>query len=159
MLRKRGKATDFAFRLPESGNVTRRGKYADDLAGFVAIDGCVVEDGNTGPVAAPDVERVVAHEALPERPLIAGARLRRVGEIVGEIGTDEFCSGAAGDRLGGGVHVGDLAVASDGDERVETGFDQSAVIGARQLCVLFSRSPPLRRVALRGRKARRPSPR
>ena len=36
----------------------------------------------------------------------------------------------AGDRLGGGVHVGDLAVRADGHQRVEAGLDQAAVVRA-----------------------------
>jgi len=133
-----------ASRLLKPGNVARPGKYAGDLAGFVAIDRRIVEHGNGGSVAAPDFKRVIAQKAFQERALISGPRLRRVCEIVGKIRTYEFRPGAAGDRLGGSVQIRDLAVASDGNERIETGFDQPPVVGARRLCV------PSPRLRLRG---------
>ena len=34
--------------------------------------------------------------------------------------------------LGGGIHVIDLAVMTNGHERIETGLEQASIVGARQ---------------------------
>lgn len=80
-------------------------------------------------VAVPQLQRVIAHQAFAECLLIASPRFPRVGEIVGEICPDESGARTPGHYFRRCVHVGDLAVWADRNQRIETGFQESPVVG------------------------------
>src|SRR5208337_1041728 len=73
---------------------------------------------------------IVADQPLAEHPPVALMGLLGLGEVFGEVLADKLGAGVAGDGLGGLVHVGDLAVGADGDQGVEAGLEQAAVVSA-----------------------------
>ena len=83
-------APDLRLGALELADVARRGEHAGHLAVGVAVGGRVVEDGREAAVAMPDLERVVAHSALAEDPLVAGPGPVRLREVLGEVGADEL---------------------------------------------------------------------
>jgi hypothetical protein len=85
-------------------------------------------------VAVADLERVITYQSLPERLLITCPGLLRFSKVIREVRPDEFGSRATGRGFRRGVHVGDLAVVTDGHKRIEAGLDQASVVGVCKLC-------------------------
>ena len=126
-------------------DVARGSEYTEDVALVVPVDGGIVEHVHDPARRVADGERIVAHEAVGEHLPIASAGLVRFGEIVAKVGADELFARDAGRLHRGRVHVGDLAVGADGDERVGRRLDQRA--GVLRCLLLF------RDVARRGEHA------
>ena len=110
-------------------HVARGGKRAQHLALVVPVNGGVVKHVHDAPRRVADGQRVVLHVALGEYLPVAGTSVVRRGEVIGEVRADELLARHAGRLHGGFVHVGDLALRADGDERVERGLDQRARVG------------------------------
>ena len=112
------------------GDVVRGGEDADDAAEFIPVDGGVVQDGRDAAIAVTDFQGVIAHRAFVEDSLVPQARLLRLGEVIGEVRPDDLAAGESCHSFGGRVDISDLAVGTDGDQRVGAGLDQAAIVGA-----------------------------
>src|ERR1700750_2096201 len=117
-------APDLRLGLSAPGNVTRRSKYADDLASLLAIDTRVVQNVHECARRAAQRQRIVGDKPGRENLLIAFACSFIVGEVVGEIGADERMPWKLGGQFRRFVNVGYLALRADGDERVKARFKQ-----------------------------------
>src|SRR4029077_7266896 len=106
-------------------NVTRGGKYPEDFASGVFVDGSVVQNVGQAPVRVANRQRVVRDKAPGERLLISLAGLSRLREIVPKIRRDQPLPRDAGDFDSRFVHVGDFALRADRYQRIQTGFDQA----------------------------------
>ncbi len=117
------------LRLLAFGDITRGGKHAQHVAAGVFIDRRVVEHVGQASILVADGQRVIDDKALGEGLLVTFARLVRFSEVIAEIRAGQLLSRSARDGLRRAVDIRDLAVGSDGDERIQTGFDQAAIIG------------------------------
>ncbi len=105
-------------------HVARGGEHPQHTALFVLIDRRVIKNIRDALGHVPDGQRVIAHEAFGEHPLIALAGLVLLGEIVREIRADQLLAPHAGNLDGGFVYVGNLSFRADGDQRIERCLDQ-----------------------------------
>ena len=125
----------------------------------VSIQRPIVENGSAVPVAVAKFQSAASHEATAKRLLIGRPSLFRVREIIRKVRADEFRARTAGHRLGGGIHVVNLAVdgrwSRAGRDWPRAGF------GCRRSPASPDSGwpPPPRRAVLPRRKGARPSER
>ena len=138
-------------------HVAGGGEDSEDVALGVLVERGVVEDVGELAVAMADGQGVVGDGAFGEDPLVALAGLVGLGEVVGEVGSDEGVALCPGDLDGGVVDVGDLALGADRDERIEAGFDEApGVLGGGVRLLIGTLA--LRHVAGDRRRADDPAP-
>ncbi len=112
------------------GDVAGGGEHANDLSRLVPIHRRVVKHRRHISVAVPNLQLVVLDQAFSEHLLVSRSGLSGVAKIICKVGPHELLTREAGHLLSGLVHVGDLSVRIDGQQRIETGFEQAAVISA-----------------------------
>jgi hypothetical protein len=115
-------------RLVLRRDVAGSSEYTEHIASRILVHRGVVEHIGQAPVAMADRQGIVGDEPLREHLLISFARLRRLGEVVGKVGADQLVSIHTGYLDRGFVDVRNLSFRTDGDERVQRGFDQAAGI-------------------------------
>ncbi len=108
-------------------NVSGHNNGSQHLAFVIFIDRTIEEDIGEFAIFVTKGKWRIGHVSFGENNLIHLAGHLRFGEIVKEIGARQFFARNACDIGQGFIHIGDLAFGADGHQRVQTGFNQTAV--------------------------------
>src|SRR5207245_8618053 len=83
----------------------------------------------------PNGERIISDKTLGKHSLISLSGFLRFNEVISEVRADKALSGHTSHLSGGLIHVGDFALGTDGNQRIETSLNQAAGIlgGVTQL--------------------------
>ena len=106
-------------------------EHPDNLPGFIPIYGSVVDHRGEAALSMTDFQLVVLDLAFAEDLLVPRPSFLRLGEVIREVRADKLLLGESGHALSGAVDVRDLAVRRDGDQGIQAGLNQAAVIVAR----------------------------
>ena len=109
----------FLFHALALGDIARYAADAGDRSALVAIDAGMAKHVHDLAGDVPDGQGIIADLPLVEHLPIGRAGFFGLGEVTGEVRSDEAGAGHAGGFLSGVIEVGDLALRADGHERVE----------------------------------------
>ena len=115
------------------GYVAGGGEHAQHVSTCILVYRGVVKHVGNAASSVTDGEWVVCDGALRENLPVALARPLGLGEVVGEISSDQFFSRHTGHLGQGRIDIGDFPFGAYGDEWVERGLNQAAGILRRLL--------------------------
>ena len=96
---------------------------------FIPVHRGVVEYRGDGAILVFDLQGIVLNFPLLEDVLITSFCFFGLGEVPGKVGADEFLPGTTRGLFSGFVHVGDLTIGADGDQGIQSSFDEVTVVG------------------------------